>query len=97
MACKGCYIVGFFNLPENNLRTERHYTDEWDCYSIQKHVIKETGPKVSYFAGFWYHPLMTMSAQAHAYRYPLFESGMKTGLRVIAVCRKDRVLLSKHK
>ena len=38
-----------------------------------------------------------MSAHTHVYRYPLVESGMKTGVRVIALCRKDRVLLSKHK
>ena len=29
----------------------------------------------------------------HAYHYPLDESGTKTGLRVITLCRKDRVLL----
>ena len=28
---------------------------------------------------FWF-PLVTMSAHTHAYRYCLFESGMKTGL-----------------
>ena len=61
-----------------------------------KHTIKETGPKVGCFAGFCHHCLMTMSAQMHAYHYPLFESGMKTGLRAIALCRKDRVLLSKQ-
>ena len=33
----------------------------------------------------------------HAYRYPLFESGMKTGLLTIALCRKDTVLLHEHK
>ena len=32
----------------------------------------------------------------HVYRYPLVESGTKTGLRVIALCKNDRVLLSKH-
>ena len=63
----------------------------------RKHVIKETGPKVGCFADFYHHCLMTMSAQMHAYSYPLFESGMKAGLRVIILCRKDRVLLSKHK
>ena len=55
------------------------------------------GPKVGCFAGFCHHRLMTMSAQTHAYHYPLFESGTKTGLRAIVLCRKDRVLLSKHK
>ena len=59
--------------------------------------MKETGLKVSCFAGFCHHRLTTMSAHTHAYRYPLVESGMKTGLRAIALCRKDRVLLSKYK
>ena len=54
------------------------------------------GPKVSCFSGFCHHS-STMSVHMHAYRYPLVESGMKTGLRAIALCRKDRVLLSKHK
>ena len=76
---------------------EKRYIDEWDYYSLLKHVIKETGPKVGCFADFCHHRLMTMSAHTHEYRYPLFESGTKTGLRVIVLCRKDRVLLSKHK
>ena len=53
--------------------------------------------KVGCFAGFCDHRLATMSVYAHVYCYPLFENGMKTGLRMIALCRKDRVLLSKHK
>ena len=97
MAYKGGFIVGFFNPPEKNLPAEKRYTVEWDYYSIQKHVIKETGPKVGCFAGFCHHRLTAMSAHTHAYRYPLVESGTKTGLRAIALCRKDRVLLSKHK
>ena len=44
-----------------------------------KHVTKETDPKVGYFVGFC-HYLAIMSAHMHAYHYPLFESGMKTGL-----------------
>ena len=55
------------------------------------------GSKVSCFAGFCHHRWTTMSAHMHAYRYPLVESGTKTGLSVIALCRKDSVLLSKHK
>ena len=56
------------------LPAEKCYTDEWDYYSIyKKHVIKETGRKVGCFAGFCHHCLTAMSAQAHAYRYPLFE------------------------
>ena len=55
------------------------------------------GPKIGCFAGFCYYHLTAMSAHTHAYRYPLVESGTKTGLRVIALCRKDRILLSKHK
>ena len=55
------------------------------------------GPKVCCFAGFCHHRLTIMSAHTHAYRYPLVENGMKTGLRVIALCRKGGVLLSKYK
>ena len=29
-AYKGGYIVGFFNLPEENLTAEKRYTVEWD-------------------------------------------------------------------
>ena len=58
---------------------------------------KEMGPKVGCFAGFCHHRLTAMSAHTHAYCYPLVESRTKTGLRTIALCRKDRVLLSKHK
>ena len=97
MAYKYCYIVGFFNLPEQNLPVEKCYTVEWDYYSLLKHVIKETGLKVGCFAGFCHHHLTAMSSHVHAYRYPLVESGTKIGLRVIALRRKDRVLLSKHK
>ena len=59
--------------------------------------MKETDLNVGCFAGFCHHHLTAMSVHMHAYHYPLFESGTKTGLRVIALCRKDRVLLSKHK
>ena len=54
------------------------------------------GPKVDCFAGFHHHRLTTMSAHMHAYRYPLVESGTKTGLRLIALCRRDRVLLNSN-
>ena len=97
MAYKGGYIVGFFNLSEKNIPAGKRYTNEWDCFSIQKHVIKETGPKVGCFAGFCDHRLTTINAHMHAYCYPLFGSGIKAGLRAITLCRKDRVLLSKHK
>ena len=53
------------------------------------HVIKETGPKVGCFALFCHYCLVTMSVHTHTYHYPLFESGMKTGLCVIALCRKN--------
>ena len=76
---------------------EKRYTVEWDYYSLLKHVIKETGPKVGCFAGFCHHRLTAMNVHMHEYRYPLVESGTKTGLRAIAFHRKDRVLLSKHK
>ena len=68
-----------------------------EYYSLLKHVIKETGPKVGCFVGFCHHRLTAMSSHTHAYRYPLVESGTEIGLRAIALCRKDRVLLSKHK
>ena len=44
------------------------------------HVINEITPQVSRFAGFGHHCLANISAHMHAYRYPLFESGMKTDL-----------------
>ena len=31
---KGGYIVGFFNPPWKNLPVEKHYTVEWDYYSL---------------------------------------------------------------
>ena len=58
---------------------------------------RKTGPKVGCFADFCHHHLMTMSTHMYAYCYPLFESGMKIGLRMIALSRKDRGLLSKQK
>ena len=90
---KGGYIIGFFNPPEKNLPAEECYTNEWDCYSILKNVIKEMGPKVGCFTGFCPHHLTTMIVHMHEYRYPLFESGTKAGLRMVALCRKDRILL----
>ena len=90
-------IISFFNPPEENLPVEKHCTVEWDYYSLLKHVTKETGPKVGCSAGFCHHRLTAMSANMHVYHYPLVENGTKTGLRAIALRRKDRVLLSKHK
>ena len=55
------------------------------------------GPKVGYFAGFWHHRLVTMWAHTRAYHYLLFESGMKTGFWTVALCKKDKALLHKHK
>ena len=46
---------------------------------MQKRVIKEMGSKAGCLAGFWHHGVTTMSARTHAYRYPLFECGSKTG------------------
>ena len=60
----------------------------WIAFNMEKHVIKEMGSKVVSLAGFCHHCLTTMSAHTHAH-HPLFESGMKTGFRMIA-------LLSKH-
>ena len=60
-------------------------------------VIIKTAPKVNYFCGFCNYRLVITSAHMHAYHYPLLESGMKTGLSTIALCRKDIVLLHEHK
>ena len=58
--------------------------------------MKERDAKVCCFAGFCHHHLTTMSVHMHAYCYSyLFKSGMKTGLKTIALCRKDRVLTIK--
>ena len=44
-----------------------------------------------------HYKMVSKRNSLHAYYYPLVESGTKTGLRAIALCRKDGVLLSKHK
>ena len=75
----------FFNSPEKKLPAEKRYTNEWDCFSIYKHVIKK-GPKVYCFAGFCHHHLTTMSVHMDAYCYPLFESGTEISLRTIVLC-----------
>ena len=49
------------------------------------------GPKVGCFAGFCHHRLMTVSMHIHMYCYPLFKSGMKTGLRMIV--EKDKITI----
>ena len=46
----------------------------------QNHIIKETDPKGGCFVGFRLDRLTITSAHTHKYHYPLFESGMKTGL-----------------
>ena len=53
-------------------------------------------PKVHCFAGFCLHHLVTTGVHTYAYHYPLFESGMKTSLLTITLCRKDVVLLYEH-
>ena len=58
---------------------------------------KEISPKVGCFAGFCHHYLMTMSVLKHVYHYPLLESGMQTGLKMITLYRKYTVPLSKQK
>jgi len=47
------------------------------------------GLTVGCLAGFYHHCVTTMSMHMHAYRYPLYESGTKAGLCMIALCRKD--------
>ena len=47
------------------------------------------GSKISCLAGFWYHHVTIMGAHMHAFCYPLFESGTRTGLKTITLCRKD--------
>ena len=71
MGYKGDYIGGFFNLAEK-LAIKKCYTNEWDWYSIQKHVIKGMGPKVGCFTNLCHHHLITMSVHMHVYHYPLF-------------------------
>ena len=84
MDYKGSYIVvSLTHLNKTCHQKNVIATDEWDCYSIYKHVMKETGSKVGCFAGFYHHHLMTMSTHTHAYPYPLFEGG---GLRMITLC-----------
>ena len=61
-----------------------------------KACYKRTGLKIGCLAGFCHYRLTTMSAHTHAYRYPLFECGMKTGLWKITLCRKDIALLRKN-
>ena len=46
-------------------------------------------PKGGCFAGFCLDRLTITSAHTHEYHYPLFESGMKTGLWTIPSCTKD--------
>ena len=55
------------------------------------------GWKVGYLPGFCHHHLAAMSTHMHAYHYCVFESGKKIGLWTIPLCRKDIVLLHKHK
>lgn len=38
------------------------------------------GLKVGCLAGFLHHYVMIMSVHTHAYHYPLYENGTKTGL-----------------
>ena len=45
-----------------------------------KNVLKETGSKVGYFAGFCHHPVTTTSTHTHAYHYPLFEKQIREQL-----------------
>ena len=58
---------------------------------------KEMGSKVDCFAGFCQHCWVIMDVHTCTYCYPLFESGTKTGLWIIAICRKCVELLRKHK
>ena len=48
--------------------------------AIQYITLNKRAPKVNRFASFCHHRLVTTSAHMHAYHYPLFENGMKTGL-----------------
>ena len=58
----------------------------------------ETGLKVGCFAGFQSPSFGDLECtHEYMYHYALFESGMKTGLWRIALCRKDIALLCKHK
>ena len=97
-------LVSLTHLKKTCQRKKR-YTVEWDylLFTIDKCYkrFKRNRPGSWLFCWFLYHRLTAMSAHAHAYRYPLVESRTKSrtkrGLRAIALCRKNRVLLSKHK
>ena len=52
--------------------------------------------KVGCLVSFCHNCLSTTSVHMHAYCYPLIESGAKSGLRTIGLCRIDIVLLCKH-
>ena len=58
--------------------------------AIQFRNMLETGPKVGCFVGFCHH----FNDHECVYACVLLESGTKTGLRMIALCRKDRGLLT---
>ena len=93
---QGWYIAGFINHLKKLANRKKLYQWIGLLFNIEIRY-KRNLPKSWLFAGFCHHHLMTMSAYAHAYHYTFFESGTKTGLRTIALCRKVRVLLSKHK
>ena len=65
---------------------------QWIGLPSNNHVVNETAPKVNCFAGFCHCRLVTMSAHTHAHCYSLSESGIKTGLWTITLCRKILVL-----
>ena len=64
----------FIHWPEKNLPIQKVIS--MSRFALRC-VIKEMGSKVGCFAGFCYHPITIMSAHTHAYRYPLFKSGIK--------------------
>ena len=53
--------------------------------------------KVDCLAGLFHHHMMTTSMHTHAYCFPSYESGTKTGLCMITLCRKDLDLYFKLK
>ena len=78
-----CWLL----LPTSkNLSKEKRYTDDIQYITL---CYKQNGPKVNCLAGFCHHRLVTTSVHMHAYCYTLYESGLKTGLWTIALCRKD--------
>ena len=97
MGYKGGGFLSFFHQLEK--LSNRKRCTENRIASQYKNVlaIKETNLNVVVFLVSGITIGNPLSMHKHAYHCPLFESGTKTGLGTIALCRKDIALLFKHK